>query len=83
MNTAVRWALLVVLVTALIGLLCAPARGEEWVGVSGQGSWRNGERLQASTRDILPGARVPGPRLPSSTRPLRRMSTATASFGSR
>ena len=61
------WAVSIALISEgrpLIGLLCAPARGEEWVGVSGQGSWRNGERLQASTRDILPGARVPADSLP-------------------
>ena len=61
------WAVSIALISEgrpLIGLLCAPARGEEWVGVAGQGAWRNGERLQASTRDILPGARVPADSLP-------------------
>ncbi len=61
------WAVSIALISEgrpLIGLLCAPARGEEWVGVAGQGAWRNGKRLRASTRDILPGARVPADSLP-------------------
>lgn len=61
------WAVSIALISEgrpLIGLLCAPARGEEWVGVAGQGAWRNGERLRASTRDVLPGARVPADSLP-------------------
>ncbi len=61
------WAVSVALVNAgrpLLGMLCAPARspeqgGEFWHGEAGQGSWRNGARLAASTRDQLPGARVP------------------------
>ena len=42
----------------MLGLLCAPARGEFWHGEAGQGSWRNGTRLVASQRQALPGARV-------------------------
>src|SRR5690606_14523868 len=45
------WAVSVALISErrpLIGMLAAPARGEEWIGISGQGSWRNGERLHAS-----------------------------------
>ena len=61
------WAVSIALISEgrpLIGLLCAPARGEEWVGVAGQGAWRNGQRLTASTRTVLAGARVPADSLP-------------------
>ncbi len=66
------WAVSVALVSAgrpLLGMLCAPARGqaaggEFWHGEAGQGSWRNGERLVATARESLPGARVPAWRLP-------------------
>ena len=56
------WAVSVALISAgrpLLGMLDAPARGEFWHAEAGQGSWRNGERLVASQRDALPGARVP------------------------
>ena len=56
------WAVSVALVSAgrpLLGMLAAPARGEFWHGEAGRGSWRNGERLSASQRNMLPGARVP------------------------
>ena len=61
------WAISVALVSSgrpLIGCLFAPVRrrdegGEMWHGQAGQGSWRNGERLVASRRAELPGARVP------------------------
>jgi myo-inositol-1(or 4)-monophosphatase len=56
------WAVSVALVSAgrpLLGMLSAPARGEFWHGEAGRGSYRNGERLAASTRGDLPGARVP------------------------
>jgi myo-inositol-1(or 4)-monophosphatase len=56
------WAVSVALVSAsrpLLGMLCAPARGEFWRGEAGQGSWRNGERLVASKRRELAGARMP------------------------
>ncbi len=56
------WAVSVALVSSsrpLFGMLCAPARNEFWHGEAGQGSWRNGARLAASTRAALPGARVP------------------------
>ncbi len=56
------WAVSVALVSEsrpLLGMLDAPARGEFWHGEAGQGSWRNGERLMASQRRELPGARVP------------------------
>lgn len=61
------WAVSVALVNSsrpLLGFLFAPARareqgGEMWHGEAGKGSWRNGERLVASRRTELPGARVP------------------------
>lgn len=56
------WAVSVALISAgrpLFGMLCAPARGEFWHAEAGQGAWRNGRRLVASSRKILPGARVP------------------------
>lgn len=61
------WAVSVALVSAarpLLGYLCAPARGEFWKGEAGQGSWRNGKQLRASTRAQLAGARVPARSLP-------------------
>jgi myo-inositol-1(or 4)-monophosphatase len=65
------WAVSVALVNTrrpLIGLLHAPARareagGEFWYGEAGKGSWRNGERLRASHRAALAGARVPAKKL--------------------
>jgi len=61
------WAVSVALVSAnrpLIGCLYAPVRrraerGEIWFAQAGQGAWRNGERLVASGRAQLSGARVP------------------------
>jgi myo-inositol-1(or 4)-monophosphatase len=61
------WAVSVALISAgrpLFGMLCAPARGEYWYGEAGRGSWRNGERLAASTRARLAGSRVPAKALP-------------------
>jgi myo-inositol-1(or 4)-monophosphatase len=61
------WAVSVALISAgrpLLGSLTAPARGEVWSATAGQGAWRNGERLVASTRKALPGARVPADSLP-------------------
>ncbi|MDP4605885.1 MAG: 3'(2'),5'-bisphosphate nucleotidase CysQ [Erythrobacter sp.] len=61
------WAVSVALVSAgrpLIGMLAAPARGEEWVAVAGQGATLNGTPLQASTRQQFAGARVPTDSLP-------------------
>ncbi|OYW47207.1 MAG: 3'(2'),5'-bisphosphate nucleotidase CysQ [Sphingomonadales bacterium 32-68-7] len=61
------WAVSVALISAgkpLIGLLEAPARGESWCAVAGQGAWLNGVPLAASQRTILPGARVPADTLP-------------------
>lgn len=61
------WAVSVALVSAgrpLLGCLYAPVRrrgegGELWHAEAGQGALRNGERLVASRRTHLPGARVP------------------------
>lgn len=63
------WAVSVALVSAgrpLIGMLNAPARagGEMWWAEAGRGAWRNGARLVASRREVLPGARVPAHNLP-------------------
>jgi myo-inositol-1(or 4)-monophosphatase len=61
------WAVSVALVQGgrpLIGVLDAPARGEHWRAAAGLGAWRNGERLRASTRMELSGARVPADVLP-------------------
>lgn len=62
------WAVSVALVSAgrpLIGMLAAPARGEEWIAVAGQGATRNGAAIRASTRTRFAGARVPAHNLPS------------------
>lgn len=62
------WAVSVALVSAerpLIGVLVAPARGEEWVAVAGQGATLNGAPLRASARTEFAGARVPTDNLPS------------------
>lgn len=56
------WAVSAALISEgrpLIGMLEAPARGESWIGIAGQGAWRNGERLTASRRTTFAGARVP------------------------
>jgi len=56
------WSVSVALVEdrrPILGVLDAPARGEVWKAARGAGAWRNGERLQASARTELPGARVP------------------------
>jgi myo-inositol-1(or 4)-monophosphatase len=49
----------------LIGMLAAPARDEEWLGIAGQGAWRNGAVLTASSRTEFPGSRVPADSLPA------------------
>jgi len=56
------WAVSVALVSSgrpLLATLVAPARGEVWSATAGQGAWRNGEKLVASTRAQFAGARVP------------------------
>lgn len=67
------WAVSVALISGgrpLLGTLVAPARGEVWSATAGQGAWRNGERLQASTRKVFAGARVPTHDLPREDRDL-------------
>ncbi|MEO0643249.1 MAG: 3'(2'),5'-bisphosphate nucleotidase CysQ [Pseudomonadota bacterium] len=62
------WAVSVALVSAqrpLIGVLLAPARGEEWVAQAGRGATLNDRPLKASTRTDFSGARVPVDQLPS------------------
>ncbi len=61
------WAVSIALISEhrpLIGVLDAPAREEHWVGVAGQGSWRNDRRLVASTRRDFAGSRVPADAVP-------------------
>jgi myo-inositol-1(or 4)-monophosphatase len=61
------WSVSVALVedrVPVIGVLSAPARGELWSAARGGGAWRNGERLRASPRTELRGARVPAEQLP-------------------
>ena len=62
------WSISVALVSSgkpLIGILVAPARGEEWCALAGQGATLNGRPLIASTRTEFVGARVPTDQLPS------------------
>lgn len=61
------WAISVALVEggrAILGVLDAPARGQQWRAEAGKGAWLNGERLRITDRDALPGARVPADTLP-------------------
>ncbi len=61
------WAVSVALVSGgrpLIGMLAAPARGEEWIAEAGQGATLNDVPLRASTRTQFAGARVPTHTLP-------------------
>jgi myo-inositol-1(or 4)-monophosphatase len=67
------WAVSIALVedrTPLLGVLAAPARNEHWTAEKGKGAWRNGERLRASPRTDLSGARVPSDSLPEPDRDL-------------
>jgi myo-inositol-1(or 4)-monophosphatase len=62
------WAVSVALVeerVPVIGVLAAPARGEHWTAVRGEGARRNGEPIKVSGRRQLAGGRVPADRLPS------------------
>ena len=62
------WSISVALVSAgkpLIGVLVAPARGEEWIAEAGKGAALNGAPLVASSRTEFSGARVPVDQLPS------------------
>ena len=66
-NGRAGWAVSVALVSSgrpLIGMLAAPARGEEWVAVAGQGATLNGVTIRASQRTQFAGARVPTVVLP-------------------
>jgi len=61
------WAVSVALVSAgrpLFGMLSAPARGEEWVAIAGQGATLNDLPIRASARTVFAGARVPTHSLP-------------------
>jgi len=61
------WAVSIALVEGgrpLIGVLDAPARGEHWRALAGEGATLNGEPIRASDRVHLPGARVPADVLP-------------------
>jgi myo-inositol-1(or 4)-monophosphatase len=61
------WAVSVALVSGgrpLFGMLAAPARGEEWVAVAGQGATLNDLPIRASARTVFAGARVPTHTLP-------------------
>ena len=67
------WAVSVALINEhrpLIGMLSAPARGEEWLAVAGQGATRNGEVLTCSTRTEFTGSRVPADSLPKTDQDL-------------
>ena len=54
----------------VIGVLDAPARGEVWTAAVAQGAFCNCERLHASDRTELSGARVPADQLPKADRDL-------------
>lgn len=63
------WAVSVALISSgrpLIGMLASPARDEVWQAVAGQGAFRNGQALRASTRGEFAGSRVPADSLPKS-----------------
>jgi myo-inositol-1(or 4)-monophosphatase len=67
------WAVSAALISQgkpLMGILAAPARGEFWHAIAGQGAWRNGDRLAASTRKEFIGSRVPADHLPREDRDL-------------
>lgn len=61
------WAVSIALVEdgqPVIGVLDAPARSEVWTAETGQGAFRNGQRLAVTPRDTLAGSRVPADQLP-------------------
>ncbi|MDB5694655.1 MAG: inositol monophosphatase [Sphingomonas bacterium] len=65
------WCVSVALVEdgrAVLGVLDATARGEVWRAGVGQGAWRGDERLHASDRTQLDGARIPAVALPKADR---------------
>ena len=56
------WCVSVALISnhrPLAGILYAPARDGFWMAKAGEGAYRNGQRLKASARTALTGARVP------------------------
>ena len=62
------WAISVALISSgrpLIGMLSAPARGEEWLAQAGQGATLNGAPIAASRRSEFAGSRIPIDQLPS------------------
>ncbi len=61
------WAVSVALVergVPLVGVLDAPARGDRWRAVAGQGATRNGVPIRAGNRTDFRGSRVPTDQLP-------------------
>ena len=61
------WCVSVALVedrVPIVGVLDAPARGEQWRAARGAGAWRNGEKLRVSGRTEFAVARVPADQLP-------------------
>ncbi|CAA9532942.1 MAG: FIG043197: Inositol monophosphatase family protein [uncultured Sphingomonadaceae bacterium] len=67
------WCVSVALVedgAPLLGVLCAPARGEIWVAERGRGAACNGAPVAAAERDRIAGARVPIDVLPKADRDL-------------
>jgi myo-inositol-1(or 4)-monophosphatase len=70
------WAVSVALISArrpLIGMLAAPARGEEWCAFAGEGATRNGAPIAASTRMQMRGARIPIDQLPGNESELMKV----------
>lgn len=57
----------------VLGVLDAPARGQVWRAAAGEGAWCNGERLRASDRCELAGARIPADALPKADRLFARV----------
>jgi myo-inositol-1(or 4)-monophosphatase len=65
------WAVSIALVEdgqPVIAVLAAPARGEHWTAVAGEGAYRGTERVRASGRTDLAGARVPADALAKADR---------------
>ncbi len=61
------WTVSVALISAgrpLIGMLAAPARGEEWLALAGQGATLNEAPIAASRRQVFSGSRIPIDQLP-------------------
>lgn len=61
------WAVSIALIDhgrPIIGVLDAPALGQRWSAVAGQGAWRDGTRVRAGDRASMAGARVPADTLP-------------------